>query len=242
MNRFFAELLPLEKGGAVVLDPQESHHALNVLRLGPGAKVELFDGQGHVAVATLAGSRKGQASVTVEEALPVQLRVGPAVHLIFAVPKGKRLDWLLEKATELGATSLRSVRTTRCVAGTEDLSTAQKQRWLGHCVSAAKQAGLNFLPQIFAPADLAEVLASGGDRFGLMGSVAQGAMSVPQAIASGRCGRDVCILVGPEGGLTGQEEQAAAAAGFVPVRIGHTTLRVETAAIALLAATMAICE
>ena len=142
--RLFApELAEISRrGGAsagleVALPAGEAHHALHVLRLSCGDRVELFGGDGSKASGVIAAATKRQVTVTVEQFTPPAGRVGPTVHLAFAVPKGNRLDWLLEKATELGAASLQPVIFNRSVAGGEELGENKFQRWMGHCISAA---------------------------------------------------------------------------------------------------------
>ena len=156
------------------------------------------------------------------------------MHLAFAMPKGKRLDWLLEKATELGAASLRAVTFERSVRQQSQFSDAVRQRWLGHCVSAAKQCGLNFLPELREPLGLVELLGNAREGAWIVGDMGQDASTMGQALSAAPA--DVTVLVGPEGGLAPAEFSAAVEAGLVPVRVGHTTLRTETAAVALLAA------
>jgi 16S rRNA (uracil1498-N3)-methyltransferase len=158
------------------------------------------------------------------------------------VPKGSRLDWLLEKATELGAASLRPTLFDRSVAGLEELSPAKRERWFGHCVAAAKQSRLDFLPDVAEPAPLPAVLAARGESLGLLGDVEADALPLASALGPRRTGQEILVLVGPEGGLVPEERQSAMDAGFLPVRLGHTTLRVETAVIAILAAVSALCE
>ena len=242
--RFFAEDLSPE---TVRLSADEAHHALRVLRLGEGAAVELFDGRGGLAAGRIAGVKRNAVDVLVEQRRSLGPRPAPPVHVAFAVPKGKRLDWLLEKATELGAASLRPVVFEHSVAGqiAGRLPPPKRERWLSHCVAAAKQSGLNWLPQLADPLPLGEFLEqelfAAEGYVGLVG-VAEGARSVREVLARAPHGREVCLLVGPEGGLTHEELRAAAEAGFVPARLGRTVLRVETAAIALLAATVALRE
>jgi len=236
-RRFFVEAIPA--GGEVALPPEEAHHALRVLRLRAGDAVELFDGRGGVAAGRIALAERGRAAVEVQSVGPAAPRVGPAVHLAFAVPKGKRLDWLLEKATELGAASLRAVVFARSVAGGEELTPARRRRWQGHCVAAAKQCGLDLLPGIEPTTDVEGLLAASSGRLGLLGAASDDARALPDALAR-RDGRDVVVAVGPEGGLCDDEVERFAAAGFVPVRLGWTVLRTETAAVALLAAVTAL--
>lgn len=158
------------------------------------------------------------------------------IELAFAVPKGKRLDWLLEKAAELGAGVLAPVVFARSVAK-PDLTGKARDRWRATCISAAKQCGADFLPEIRPPEGLTDCLARGGA--GLFGD-ADADQAVPAALAE-LAGRErIRILVGPEGGLTDAERADAVEAGLTPVRLGGYVLRIETAALALLAAVRAI--
>lgn len=242
-KRFFVEDLA---GEAVALSAGEAHHAMNVMRLGVGDAVELFDGRGAAADGTIVEASRGEVSVRVVSRRPPVARPGPVIHLAFAVPKGKRLDWLLEKATELAAGSLTPVGFEHSVVDPGELAGAKRERWIGRCVSAAKQSGLDWLPELHTPQPLTDFLARFTEAgwVGLVGSAGADAGSVKQALASisTEPARDVCLLVGPEGGLTTAEYAATRQAGFTPVRLGRTTLRIETAAIAMIAAVSAIME
>jgi len=147
-KRFFVENLA---GEAVALSVGEAHHAMHVMRLGVGDAVELFDGRGAAADGTIVEARHGKVFVRVHTCRQPVARPGPVIHLAFAVPKGKRLDWLLEKATELAAGSLTPVGFERCVADPGELAGARRERWIGHCASAAKQSGLAWLPELHNP-------------------------------------------------------------------------------------------
>ena len=216
----------------------EAHHALDVLRVGVGTEVDLFDVQGGLATGKV--TETGRGKLTVEVAARSRLpRPSPIVHLGFAVPKGKRLDWLLEKATELAAASLTPVIFQRSVAGGGELGDSKRRRWQTHCLSAAKQCGLNWLPEILPPQPLQGFLALGDDELGILGHTAAEATSLAMVLSQWRGSQPVRLLVGPEGGLTDAELASAREAGFLPARLGRTTLRVETAAIALLAAIVA---
>jgi len=236
----------LAEGAEVALPPTEAHHAAHVLRLAPGAAVELFDGCGRAASARIATVRRNDVTAHVESIRGPVARPGPAVYLAFAVPKGSRLDWLLEKATELGAASLRPVRFERSVAGAGEFSEAKRAKWLAHAIAAAKQSGLDYLPTIERPLPLEKFAATGGP--GIYGDLTADARPIAEALRSLAAGgemnleRGIAVVVGPEGGLTEAERAALRAGGFTPGRLGHTTLRIETAAVALLAAIAAICE
>jgi 16S rRNA (uracil1498-N3)-methyltransferase len=195
-------------------------------------------------------------------------RRGPAIHLGFAIPKGNRLDYLLEKATELGAAAIEPVLFQRSVAGAEELSAEKQTRWLGQCIAAAKQSALDRLPTIAQIRPLEQWLIAAAGKTGgtsetlagqdqdegktattplaprqiilLMGDASRQAVAIGQALLPlPQVPDEIYILVGPEGGMTDDERQQAVRAGFVAVRIGQTTLRVETAAVAMLAAVSA---
>jgi len=242
-NRFFAEDLCSE---TVALSVAESHHAMHVLRMRSGDAVELFDGCGQVADGRIAETRRGRVSVRVMSRRQAPARPRPVIHLAFAVPKGKRLDWLLEKASELAVASLTPVSLEHSVVEPGELAGSKRERWVGHCTAAAKQSGLNWLPELREPLALPEFLR----RFdktgaaGLAGSASPKAVSVREALAfwSSREAGEVHLLVGPEGGMTDSEYAAAEEAGFVQARIGSTTLRVETACVAMVSAVTALLE
>ena len=238
-HRFYASDL---SGEVVDLDAAQAHHAGDVLRLRKGQAVELFDGAGQVAAGIVQelGRRRLAVAVTQRQWLA---RTGPAVELAFAVPKGKRLDWLLEKATELGAARLCPVVFERSVA-TPELSGHAQERWLATCIAAAKQCRIAFLPEIAAPLELRRYLEQCTATCRLMGDP-DATETIAQALAGRSSSSDktglLAVLTGPEGGITEAEAGLAAKAGFNPVRLGRNVLRVETAPIALLAAVQAIC-
>ncbi len=239
-TRLYVESL---EGRVVGLGQAEAHHATHVLRLRAGAAVELFDGRGGRARGRIAHVHRSEATVEIVEHLPAAGPLLPRLHLGFAVPKGKRLDWLLEKATGRSDAAASSVVFERSVAGEDELSDHKRQRWLGHCVSAAKQCGLDVLPELAPPASVQDFAcaARSAGWLGLVGDLSESCVTLTQALAR-RQERDVALLVGPEGGLTDAERRALGEAAFLSVRMGSTTLRIETAAVALLAACRALCE
>lgn len=229
---------PFRQGRHAALPPTEAHHAAHVLRLNVGDAVELFDGRGASAAARIVRVGRGRVAAVIEAVREPASRPRPLIHLAVAVPKGRRLTWLLEKATELGAASVAPVRFERSVAGTGGVSSRARGRWLGRCIAAAKQARVAFLPTLSAPRPLEEFLAS--PRAGIYGDVSDAAVPLARALAGCARAPSIYIVVGPEGGLTGAERRALDAAGLAPARLGRTTLRIETAAIALLSAAIAL--
>ncbi len=231
--RFYA---PNLSAGALALSAEESHHARSVLRLKTGQAVELFDGLGRVAAGEIVSLERNETTVRVGEVAAGQAP-SHSVHLAFVVPKGKRLDWLLEKATELGVASFWPVVCERSVA-----AGGRIERWTGHCISAAKQCGLNWLPAVHELTPLADFLAGVsagqlglGDATLILGDMSSQARSLAEVLQSAGKSDNVVLLIGPEGGFTDEEIDAIIACGFDRARLGETTLRIETAAIALLA-------
>jgi 16S rRNA (uracil1498-N3)-methyltransferase len=238
-----ASVVALGPGRDVRLPAAEAHHAAHVLRLAPGDAVELFDGRGACALAHLTKVHRSEVRAAVDELRAPRPRPAPLIHLAFAVPKGRRLDWLLEKATELGVASLRPVIFERSVAGGAGPSPGRLRRWMGRCIAAAKQSGLDFLPAVEAPLALAGHLAAAATGIRLYGDPAADALPIRQAV-HGQAGgaRTYYIVVGPEGGLTDGERAALRQANCTPVRLGNAVLRVETAALALVSAVLALEE
>jgi 16S rRNA (uracil1498-N3)-methyltransferase len=236
-HRFFAEGLT---GDTVALSPAEAHHVGTVLRLSPGDTVELFDGAGTVAAGTIERVAGREAMVHVRTRRTRRTRPEPVVTLAFAPPKGRRLDWLLEKATELGTARLAPVIFARSVA-VPRLPEHAARRWRGICVAAAKQCGAEFLPEIVPPRPVAEFLRSAGEGLRILGD-AGGDRALPEALGDWQPGEPVTILIGPEGGCTDGERGSLQQAGFRAVRLGELVLRVETAAVGLLVTTTVLCQ
>jgi len=243
--RFFAPPAPgrgspLEAGRRITLSASEAHHAAHVLRLRPGDAVEVFDGRGSAADARLETVERGEVVVRLEAVRRTPPPPAPALRLAFAVPKGKRLDWLLEKATELGAARLAPVRFARSVAGPKSLSPRARRRWEARCIAAAKQALLPHLPVLEPVRPPAEALqAEGPGVFGDTGPAAGPLAGALDALPPAHRVGTLHLYVGPEGGLSDEERRLLGRVGIVPVRLGRTVLRIETAAVALLAAAVA---
>ena len=175
--------------------------------------------------------------VAVEGRQTMMDRPRPRVHLAFALPKGKRLDWLLEKATELGAASLRPVVFERSVAGRDGEFSPNKQaRWLVHCVAAAKQCRRVFLPTIDAPLPLSQAVETirqeQPETLFLYGGFGEHARSILDFIPPKK---SIAFFVGPEGGMTETEEQLLQDWEAIEVCLSRHVLRVETAGVALAA-------
>lgn len=234
-----AELLDVR----VDLDADESHHARQVLRLGPGAAVELFDGRGTVAQGTIAagpgpgpGSAGGKAvNVRVTQARRVSQPV-PAIDVAAAVPKGPRGDEMVNQLSQLGAD-----RFTPLVAGRSVVNpgAGKLARYSRAAVAAAKQCGRAYVMDVCQPVDLAAALARPYDLRLLAApggaGAADGAGGAHRVAEALRRAAHVLILIGPEGGWTDAETALAAAHGCLIWSLGPNVLRIETAAAAAVA-------
>jgi len=229
-DRWDGTLLPLSAG--------EQHHLLHVLRLEAGARVLAFDGQGREAETSLClPEENAPACLRIEqERAPVVASGRPDWILVPALIKGSRMDSLIEKATELGATRILPIQTARCVVRLDARQAPAKlERWRRIAVSAAKQCGTPCLPVIEPVLSLGQVLAQLQARAVPMLQGSLEGNPPPLASVASEClarhPREVAVLVGPEGDFTPAEYRQSAAAGCIPVGFGPLTLRAETATI-----------
>ena len=229
--RFFSANL---EGAVIELMGEEAHHLGNVRRVKVGEEVELFDGVGQLVIGRVSKIGKGAAQI---EALERGKKEPATMEVIVAcaLAKGSRWDWLIEKCVELGAVKIWPVLFERSVVKGSG-EAGQLAKWNRRALEAAKQCGQAYLPQITQPKVLEKVLADTDDNcLGVVGTANESA--TPRLVVLEKAEpRRVALLVGPEGGLTEQEQALAQASGYEPVYLGENTLRVETAAIGLLAA------
>jgi len=250
MHRF--HLAPNDWPSAI-LSGSEAHHARDVLRLQTGARVTLFDGQGREATAEITALDSAAVQLcilheTVTPPLPAR------ITLAQAIPKGKNMDLILQKAVEIGAAEIFPLLSARTVVQLDPESAAQKQaKWQTVALEAAKQCGQNWLPQVHTPrtpdAFLADVEAGVSPAnlrptraplhfdLRLIGSLQPGARHLKKILADYAQAHDgarpvnVLMLIGPEGDFTPAEIALARSHGCTPLTLGPIILRVETAAI-----------
>jgi 16S rRNA (uracil1498-N3)-methyltransferase len=233
MPRFYCPQ-PLVPGSVVDLPDAVAHH-LHVVRQQAGDELVLFNGEGGQARARLVeiGKRRASAEVLALDAVDVELPF--RVTLAQGLPEGSKMDWIVEKAVELGAAAIQPLAAQRSVVRLSgERADKRLAHWQGVVVSASEQCGRNRLADVAPVQDFHRWLgqdADGGTRILLSpradASLAQWARATPA--------RDVTVLVGPEGGFTDQEEDAARAAGALALSMGPRVLRTETAGLAALA-------
>jgi 16S rRNA (uracil1498-N3)-methyltransferase len=228
----------LRAGAAVLLPEDAAHHAVHVLRLRAGEDVTLFDGRGGEYAARIAAIERLRVSVDVL-AHHARERESPlAVTLVQGVSSSEKMDFTVQKATELGVAALQPVIAARSTGRLAGERAAQKRtHWQRVAIAACEQCGRNRLPQVLPPLPLAEYCRTAGSAGGLLLSP-DAQLGLRDAAA--RLKGAVALAAGPEAGFSADEEAMLAQAGFVPVRLGPRVLRTETAALAALAALNAL--
>ena len=235
---------PLNTGHSLALDAAAARH-VQVLRMQPGDVLTLFNGQGGEYSASVEQMGRSNVQVIVGEHSAIEREASRAVHLAIGMPANERMDWLIEKATELGAASIQPLMTERSVLRlTGERAEKKLQHWQAAAVAACEQCGRNRIPIIYSPVLYQKWLVAGIEyaqnaiNLGVSKAVLslQGnALSAAQWAVIQAPQAPLLCLAGPEGGLSPQEESAAIAAGFSPITLGARTLRSETAPLAALA-------
>jgi 16S rRNA (uracil1498-N3)-methyltransferase len=225
------------RDGRIRLEGDESRHLSRVRRLGPGAVVEVFDGQGWAAHAEVMAVGKDWVDLAVREELHTDRAAACRLTLATAVPKGERFDWLVEKATELGVDRLVPLVTERSVV---DPRAAKLERLRRLVIEASKQCGRNRLMVLEKPIAWADWLKEPSQAAPRL--VAHPVGLPPWLWTKARRGSEAALAVGPEGGFTKDEIAAARGAGWQIANLGATLLRIETAALAGCAAILALTE
>ena len=221
-----------------VLSGAEAHHARDVLRLKCGDKVVLFNGRGREVTAEIASIDSSQIQLRkLHEALtpplPCRITLGQAI------PKGKNMDLIVQKAVEIGAAEIAPIVSDRTIVRLGEESAAQKQnKWRNVAIEAAKQCGQNWLPEVRVPQKLADFLQHAEPfELQLIGSLQSDAKHLRKILSEYSSEHDgvlpasVLMLVGPEGDFTPAELALARSHGCQPITLGPIILRVETAAI-----------
>lgn len=240
MHRFFAPQTSASEN-SVLLPEAEARHALQVLRLGVGDQVELLDGRGSRALGRIENvSKRALTVAVVERAITSSAKIPVDVYLPLA--KGKAMDLMIQKTTELGAARIIPIRTQRSVIQLDqDRAENKREKWEAIAVEALKQCGNVWLPQIEEPIAFPESLARlDSTALNLVAALTPQTTSVRRRFdqyqqTNKALPLRVAIWVGPEGDFSPSEYQSFQDAGVCAVSLGTNVLRCETAVIALLA-------
>jgi len=216
------------------LPDEAAHHATRVLRLEEGDPVVLFDGRGGEYAARLASRARGAAEVEVGEFRAVERESPLEVTLVQALSSSDRMDFTIQKATELGVAAIQPVLSAKSVVRLDGEREAKKlERWRRVAIAACEQCGRNRLPGLREPLPLERYRAPAAASKILLSPAGS-------AKLAGLARPPVVLAVGPEAGFSDEEEALLVRDGFARVRVGPRVLRTETAALAALAALNAL--
>lgn len=224
---------PLQTGLEIDLPEGAARH-VQVLRMQPGMALTLFNGEGGEYDAQVLQMGKRDVRVRIGAHHAIEREAARSVHLALGMPANERMDWLVEKATELGVTRITPLMTQHSVLRLQgDRADKKRAHWQDIAASACEQCGRNRVPLIDAPQSFNDWLVA-------MAPTNPTAKWVLSLHASSQSVRDqilhdrTVVLGGPEGGLSDAEDAAARQAGFAPISLGHRVLRAETAALSAL--------
>lgn len=234
----------LHPGDELDLPAGTARH-VQVRRLQPGDDITLFNGEGGECVAVITHMGRSDVAVRVTHKAEVERELAVRIHLWSGITANERMDWLLEKATELGASTLLPITAERSVLKLKGERADKKlAHWQAIAVAASEQCGRNRVLQVAAPLTLTQAIAVSTQQAPCTRwilSLANGTQSLTDALRAlpptvDGARQDIVLLSGPEGGLSPAEEAEALAAGFLPVSLGQRVLRAETAPVAVLSA------
>lgn len=244
MYHFFTETELMNESEAVITGP-DVNHIKNVLRMKPGERIIVSDGRGKSRLCELSevGERQVTARVLPEEVADTELPV--EVTLFQGLPKGDKMEYIVQKCVELGVSRVVPVEMARCVMRLDaKKEESRRKRWYGISESAAKQSGRMIVPEIGNVMKFSAAVEAAGeydlalipyeDSESLSG--AGGMKLTRELIGSLRPGQRVAVFIGPEGGFSEGEIEKALGAGLRPVTLGKRILRTETAGLFVLAA------
>jgi 16S rRNA (uracil1498-N3)-methyltransferase len=222
----------LQTGRRLNVEGSAGNHIARVLRLRAGDALTLFNGQGGEYAGSIEEIRRDTVVVSVLERREVDRESPYQLTLAQGISRGERMDWVVQKATELGVWRIAPIFTERSVVQLDEKQASRKiQHWRSIAVAACEQSGRNRVPEITQPVGLYEML----EHRRSSGTALLLSPSAPLRIADiANAGADTTVLIGPEGGLADVEQEAAVKSGFTPVRLGPRVLRTETAAVCAL--------
>jgi 16S rRNA (uracil1498-N3)-methyltransferase len=232
--------LPVELSAGKIysLDKAQSHYALNVLRLKNQQPIELFDGQGNQAEATLIITGRRSADVCIESVTQISRESPLETVLLQGISKGDRMDFTLQKSVELGVSRIQPLFTERCdVKLSNDKLEKRREHWQAVVISACEQCGRNLVPTVALPTTWENYLQNQDTLNGLVldPSADHTFKSLPDNLAQ----HPLHLFIGPEGGLTDKEVEQGIEKGLTATRLGPRILRTETAGLTILAALQA---
>jgi len=229
---FYPKNIALEQ--ELVLDSNSSNHVLKVLRLSIGAKIIIFNGEGGEFKTTISMVKNNLAVIKVNEFIAKNLESSLKINLAQGIGRGEKMDYVIQKAVELGVHKIIPLFTEYCNVKLNDARLQNKvSRWELIIISACEQSGRNYIPSIEMPTHLSKWLTESRNSYNII-LEPQAAINMKNLDIINYS--EITILIGPEGGLSDIEVLLAQKNGFIPVRLGPRVLRTETAALVALSA------
>ena len=226
-------------GQCVELENTNAHHAVRVLRIKAGDGIILFNGKGGEFSAHIESIRKTTTKVIIDQFNAVERESSLDIDLLQAVCVNEKMDLIIQKSVELGVTSIQPISTTRSIVRlSKERATKRLQHWNHVVISACEQCGRNFIPTILPLTSLTDWVSNNKTntsnrlRYMLSTTGNESLKNMTEPIPTS----NFTVVVGPEGGLTSEEEIILQQVDFKPLRIGKRILRTETAALATIAA------
>jgi len=222
----------LHTGARVTVEGNAGNHIVRVLRLRTGDTLTLFNGRGGEFGGSITEIRRDAVAIAVGERRQVERESPLRLTLAQGISRGERMDWVVQKATELGVARIVPIFTERSVVQLDEKQASRKvQHWSSIAIAACEQSGRNQVPEIAAPVDLYRWLEQRPrNGMDLLLSPEATARVTDMAVS----GQQATVLIGPEGGLADVEQETALRSGFKSVRMGPRILRTETAAVCAL--------
>ena len=240
MQQFFTDPSGI-RDGRIYIEGQDVSHMKNVLRMRPGETVKVSDGMGKSYLCSIEGYEEGRAELKIEQVSRSDAELPSRIILFQGLPKGDKMETIVQKAVELGAYSIVPFAAKRSVAKLDEKKAEKKQaRWQLIAKGAAEQSGRGIIPEVYAPVTYAEALRIAGtlDKLLIPYEQEEGRDRTAEVIRDLQPGQSVGVFIGPEGGFEEDEVKQAAETGAVPVTLGKRILRTETAGLAALSILM----
>ncbi|MDD2401218.1 MAG: 16S rRNA (uracil(1498)-N(3))-methyltransferase [Clostridia bacterium] len=244
MHRFYVSKEDISENinnNQLVIKGEEFQHLSRVLRMSSGQSVTIFDGEGLEYKGNIISIGKVEALVSVGEPLFSLKESSLEVWLVQGIPKGEKMELIIQKATELGVKGIIPLKAKRCVVKLEGKKQLERQkRWQKVAIEAAKQCRRAVIPNILSACTLKEFLKGLPDKYNLLIPWEEGGASLKSLIKEQekRKVNPIYIMIGPEGGFEQSEVEEVRNYGGIPLTLGQRILRTETASIATLSIVM----
>ena len=229
------------KEGYIFIIGSDVNHIKNVLRMKPGEKIEISDGNNRKYICRLEQFRQGEIAAAIEEEQISDTELSSKIYLFQGVPKSDKMEFIIQKAVDLGVYKVIPMMTKRTVVKLDEKKAMKKaERWNSISESAAKQSGRSFIPEVASVVTLKEAFKIAGelDICLFPYELAEGMEKTRTLISAIEKGKSIGIFIGPEGGFEKEEVEEALDSGAEVITLGKRILRTETAGLAMLSILM----